>query len=162
MITIFSGTGKSTVIRAMSLWSESILLKQGDHPHKPRVLLLAPTGKAASLIGKFTFDNTIIYCKIVNSIIFLGGITLHSAFDFKFGNEHVPLNDKKLAEFRNNLSDLKLIIIDEMSLLNADMLYRIHLRLCEIFQSKEMFANISIIAVGDLLQVINSHFIIYS
>ena len=54
------------------------------------------------------------------------------------------------------LSDLKLIIIDEFSMLSADMLYIIHLRLCEVFQcdpKRDWFANKSIILVGDLLQL---------
>ena len=85
----------------------------------------------------------------------LGGITLTSAFDLNFGNKHVPLGDKKLAEFRTNLADLKLIIIDEISLVKADMLYQIHRRLCEIFPdcAKFPFAKRSVIVVGDLLQV---------
>ena len=82
-------------------------------------------------------------------------MTLHSAFDFKFGNEHLPLSDKSLAKFRENFKDLKLLIIDEMSLLGADMLYKIHMRLNEIFQKKgpSKFGEISIVLVGDLLQI---------
>ena len=40
----------------MAKWAENILVKADDEPLKPRVLLLAFTGKAASLIGKVTFD----------------------------------------------------------------------------------------------------------
>ena len=44
--------------------------------------------------------------------------------------------------------------IDEMSMLGADILYRIHYRLSEdIFQSKEPFGGISVLLVGDLLQL---------
>ena len=85
----------------------------------------------------------------------LGGVTLSASFDLKFGNKHVPLGDKKLAEFRNNLADLKLIIVDEISLVKADMLYQLHRRLCEVFPgcAKFPFAKRSVIVVGDLLQV---------
>ena len=82
-------------------------------------------------------------------------MTLHSAFNFNFnGKEHEGLSDKKLAEFRKNLEHLKLIIIDEMSMVDSNKLYKIHRRLCEIFQSEDLFANIGIVLVGDLLQVI--------
>ncbi len=64
-----------------------------------------------------------------------------------------PLSDKKLAEFREHFSDVKLLIIDEMSLLNADQLYMIHLRLTQITQSKEVFGGIGVVLVGDLLQL---------
>ena len=65
---------------------------------------------------------------------------------------------------REMLSELKFIIIDEASLLDADKLYMIHLRLCEVFQcdpTRDWFANKSIILVGDLLQLppVNGHYI---
>lgn len=54
---------------------------------------------------------------------------------------------------RINLAELKLIIIDEMSMVSSDMLYNIHQRLCELFQLKTVFANKGILLVGDLLQL---------
>ena len=36
----------------MSQWIEKILRKAGDDGSQPKVLLLGPTGKSASLIGK--------------------------------------------------------------------------------------------------------------
>ena len=81
------------------------------------------------------------------------GMTLHSAFNFSFGNSHVPLPTQKLAQYRNNLQNLEMVIIDEISMINSDFLYKIHRRLCEIFQSDDVFANKSIILVGDLLQL---------
>ena len=48
-----AGTGKSAVIRIAAIHAEKILRQSGSHPNKPRVLILGPTGKAASLIGKF-------------------------------------------------------------------------------------------------------------
>ena len=35
----------------MALWAQKILLRKNDDPLKPKILLLAHTGKAASLIG---------------------------------------------------------------------------------------------------------------
>ena len=48
-----------------------------------------------------------------------------------------------------------MIIIDEMSLVSADMLYKIDAKLKEIFHlRKDMsFAGIGIMLVGDLLQI---------
>ena len=72
-----------------------------------------------------------------------GGVTVHQALGFNYteGWNYEPLGDKKLAEFRFNLSELKLIIIDEVSLLNSDMLYRLHMRLCQVFQTKAPFGK---------------------
>ena len=66
------------------------------------------------------------------------------------------LNDQKKAEMRNNLGQLKLLIIDEISLVGANMLYRIHLRLSDTFQTDETkvpFGGINVMLVGDLLQL---------
>ena len=67
----------------------------------------------------------------------------------------MPLSDEKLCRMRDSLSELQLIIIDEISLVNPDLLYQVHLRLGELWPEKKKipFANISVIAVGDLLQV---------
>ena len=131
-MSLLLGVGKSALIRAISLHAEKILRKAGDHPHRPRVCICAPTGKAAQNVN---------------------GVTLHCAFCFKFGIDDLPLSDKSLAMFRQNLSELKLIIIDEMSMMGSDMLYRIHLRLKQIFQTDELFGGKTIILVGDLLQL---------
>ena len=60
-----------------------------------------------------------------------------------------------MTEMRHNLAGCKLLIIDEVSLVGADMLYRIHLRLTEIFETEETlpFGNLSVMLVGDLLQL---------
>ena len=49
---LISGVGKSALIKAITMQSEKVLRKSGDHPNHPHVLVCAPTGKAASLIGK--------------------------------------------------------------------------------------------------------------
>ena len=93
---------------------------------------------------------------LTHSFIFSGGTTLHSAFKLgKFGTEYRSLSDKPLAELRENLVHLKLIIIDEISLVSADMLYTIHMRLTEIFNTPKssLFANLNMVLVGDLLQI---------
>ena len=92
--------------------------------------------------------------KKFDCIIFItDGITLHAAFDLNFGDGHVGLGPKKLAECRERLQDLKIIIIDEMSFVKSDILYQIHRRMMEIFISEDLFANKTVILVGDLMQL---------
>ena len=56
---------------------------------------------------------------------------------------------------RENLSELKLLIIDEVSLISSDMLYKLDARLKEIFHLKKKipFGGVSVMLVGDLLQI---------
>ena len=88
--------------------------------------------------------------------MFLGGTTIFTALSFRAGTEPIGAGDKTLADLRENLSELKLIIIDEMSLVHADVFYRIDARLKEIFRKQNPpvpFGGISIVLVGDLLQI---------
>merc|ERR1712130_480299 len=78
------------------------------------------------------------------------------AFCFKFGYDtDGGYSDKKLAELRESLSELKLLVIDEVSLISSDMMYKLDKRLREIFleRKKIPFGGIGIILVGDLLQL---------
>ena len=56
-----AGSGKSSVIKVVSMHAERILRKAGDKPNHPRILLLAHTGKAASLIGKWIIQ---MFCRL--------------------------------------------------------------------------------------------------
>ena len=60
-----------------------------------------------------------------------------------------------------NLRSLKLIIIDEVSMLSNLNLDYIHLRLEELFggSSDEYFGSMNILFVGDILQLPPSHWI---
>jgi hypothetical protein len=55
---------------------------------------------------------------------------------------------------RSKLGNLCLLIIDDISMVGADHLYTIHKRLSEIMTTDKPFGGISIIAVGDLSQLL--------
>ena len=92
----------------------------------------APTGKAASWIE---------------------GHTLHQAFNFCFGNSHSSLSDELRKDRRTQLSELKIVVLDEKSMVKSDQLYQLHLRLSEITQNEDFFGGIAIVLAGDLLQL---------
>jgi len=128
-----AGAGKSSVIHLLAKWSHHILYRSGDSEECPYVLKTAFTGTAASNIE---------------------GQTLHTSFSFNFDNKHYSLSDKKRDEKRAVFKNLKIIIIDEVSMVKADMLYQLDLKLQEL---KEMvgspFGGVAIILFGDMLQL---------
>ena len=76
------------------------MLYHCQNPGKPRVVLVAPTGISA-----------------VN----IGGITINSGLAIKPGTKLLVLNDKSKAALRNRLSEVKLLIIDELSMVSSDL-----------------------------------------
>ena len=131
------GVGKSHVISLL----RHITIKymrflpdvQGDDV---TCMLVAPTGTAA-----FNID----------------GMTIHSGFLFPVAMKQFRnLSAETLNVLRNKLQKLKVLIIDEISMVSATMLYHIHRRLEEIkgsLSTKSIFGDVTIIAVGDLYQL---------
>ena len=107
-----AGVGKPHLIKTifMSI-SKSLSFKGGD-PEKPRILILAPTGVAA---------------------INIDGTTIHTALGINVGHKLYRLNDRQRGILRNKFSEIKFIIIDEISMVSSVLFYQVHQRLNEIF-----------------------------
>merc|ERR1711954_308130 len=127
-----AGSGKSTVIECLAQWCHRLLEKAGDDPNSPYILKAATTGAASSLIE---------------------GSTVHTCLGFDFSSKHTSLSDKKREIKIDQLKNLKILIIDEFSMMKADILYRIHLRLCEIKHSKQYFGGVLVMLFGDPAQL---------
>ena len=128
-----AGSGKSTVISTLVQWMEKIFRKEGDNPEHPYILVCAPTGTAAAVVH---------------------GQTLHHSFSFNFGNEYMSLSDKGRDLKRALLQNLKVVIIDEISMVKSDLLYQLDLRLREVMERpSEVFGGIAIFCFWDLLQL---------
>ena len=131
------GVGKSHIIKLVH-YETMVRLRQLSEFYEPSevpVLLTAPTSTAAFGIR---------------------GITLHSAFCLSNDSKdsYRSLSSSKLNTLRASLSKLKLLIIDEISMVGADTLHIIHRRLEEITGETDLpFGGVSILAVGDLYQL---------
>ena len=128
-----AGAGKSTVIKVVAQWTQKIIQKEGDDADCPCVIKTAFTGTAASNIE---------------------GQTLHASFGFAFDNKHYSLTDKSRDQKRASMKNLKIVIIDEISMVKSDMLYQLDLRLQEIKEKNGVpFGGVAIIAFGDMMQL---------
>ena len=89
------GVGKSNTTRVCAQWAETILKREYSKQDLPRVLLLCPTGMAASVID---------------------GMTIHSAFDFYFVASQIhclPCNS--ILEVPIGLLQKKALLLDSPS-----------------------------------------------
>lgn len=134
-----AGTGKTTLLREIVA-----------NTHK-QVAIVAPTGIAA-----------------LNA----GGVTIHSFFQLPFSGfipeftsaiandfvkieskssllHHFNMNKTRLDIFRN----LELLIIDEVSMLRADLLDAIDWTLRNVRKTNEPYGGIQVLFIGDLLQL---------
>ena len=128
-----AGVGKSVVIRALYQTLYRILnLKDGENPDDKRILLCAYMGFAAFNIS---------------------GQTICSAFHKKMYQGTNHLSADELNTFRIKYRNLKIIIIDEISMVGNRTLNFINTRLQQLMGTKEVFGGLSVIAVGDLYQL---------
>ncbi|MDB4923522.1 HRDC domain-containing protein [Mucilaginibacter sp.] len=119
-----AGTGKTT------------FLQQVRQDSKKKLAVVAPTGVAA-----------------INA----GGMTIHSLFQIPFG-PIIPSGNAKpefhySAEKKDLLSDLELLIIDEVSMVRPDVLDQIDLILRNVKESVHPFGGVQLLLIGDLSQL---------
>ena len=128
------GAGKSHLIKTMYHTAFKTFRHPPFNPELPAVLLLAPTGVAA---------------------ININGTTINTGLGIpKETGAYLPaICDQRKTQYRLALKELKLIIVDEVSMVGNVTLLHIHQRLSDIFGSTDLFSGISIIAVGDLYQL---------
>lgn len=103
-------------------------------PDEIKAVLCAPTGKAAHNIGGHTIHS--LFCIPANQTL-----------------QYKPLDVQQLDTFRVKFRSLKVIFIDEISMVGNKMFNYINLRLQEIFATEQPFGGVSIIAIGDLFQL---------
>lgn len=120
-----AGTGKTTFLREVVRYT------------KKQCIVLAPTGIAA-----------------VNA----GAMTIHSFFQFGLGPFVQGVIEPK-SDFRINKSKLELIrhlqllIIDEVSMVRADLMDHIDVELRRIRRNSKPFGGVQLLMIGDLQQL---------
>ncbi|KAL9974359.1 hypothetical protein ACROYT_G011383 [Oculina patagonica] len=129
-----AGCGKTTVTNCLYESLIRYLNSAGENPDEMKVLKLAPTGKAAFIIN---------------------GNTLHSALKIPVnrGFEYCRLDNDRLNTMRAVFKDLRLIFIDEISMVGCHLFQFLNLRLKEVMNVTKPFGGIHIITVGDLFQL---------
>ena len=127
-----AGSGKSKVISSLYNLMTDTFKKAGDDPCCPYVVLTSFTGAAAANIN---------------------GQTLHSLFGFKFGTTYLSMPEKQREDKRLLFRNLKCVIVDEISMVSADLFYNLDLRLREITMVDAVFGGVSVFVFGDLFQL---------
>ena len=94
------------------LVSKALIIYIGGEREKPRILLLAPNGVA---------------------IININGQTIHSDLEINVGGKLYPLSEQHRAALGNKLSEVRLIIIDKISVVSTVLVFQVNQRLIEIF-----------------------------
>ena len=89
------------------------------------------------------------------SAVNIVGTIIHSGLGIKPGVKLLGLSDKMKASLRNKLSEVKMVIIDEFSMVSSDLFFKINTRLLEIFMCSTAveFAGLTVVLVADLLQL---------
>ena len=134
------GVGKSYVVKMLHMYTMKLFqYSQQIKPEDVPILLTAATGVAAHNISR---------------------ITVHSAFILndrkKPGTMYYNLGSNTLNTLQTHPKQLMVVIINEISMIGAQTLFKIHMHLQEIKglnYSNTWFGNVTIIAVGDLYQL---------
>src|SRR5246127_2961403 len=166
------------MIAAAAQQSENALLASKFINHTQKTIFLtgkAGTGKTTFLrhIVKHTHKKSIIVAPTGIAAINAGGVTIHSLFQLPFG-AYVPVNQTNAAQNfslkvndpvstiknlqmheskRKILRELELLIIDEVSMLRADLLDAVDAVLRHVRRKSAAFGGVQVLFIGDLLQL---------
>ena len=128
IVTGGAGTGKSRII--LTAMSESARNNMGENYIK----LLAYTGVAARNIGGETFNGSLSFQK--------------------HGKIYTELSEEKLSKLRESFKGVRIIIIDEFSMMSSQQLFMIHRRLQSVKDNyREDFGGLKIVLIGDPAQL---------
>ena len=132
-VTGGAGVGKSVLIKAIYQSLHRYLCSiHGQDPENIRILISAATGKAAYNVK---------------------GVTIHQAFSILPNQSHKNLTSEKLNSLQVKYRDLKVVIIDEISLVGNTMLQSTNARLQEIKKNTKPFGGVHMLVLGDLYQL---------
>lgn len=134
----------------------------------------AGTGKTTLLreIIQTTHKNTVVVAPTGIAALNAGGVTIHSMFQLPFGGflpdnsapqfsanskfetkatlrRHFKMSGVKKSVIRN----MELLIIDEVSMLRADLLDAMDFMLQTVRKKKQPFGGVQVLFIGDLLQL---------
>ena len=130
------GVGKSHLIKSIYQAALKYYNSRAGESSRVRILLLAPTGKAAYLIKGNTIQSA------------LGIPASQSLKNYK------PLDSGRLNTMRCELGELNLILLDEVSMVGNSMFtVQLNNRLKDFKGSKDDFGGVSVITLGGLFQL---------
>lgn len=129
-------------------------------PKQTLLLIHGGPGTGKSVLVNYTlekFGNAAIQCLAPTGIaasLLLNGKTAHSFLDIpSILEKFKPLEGIRLAKLKEKLLNILVIFIDEFSMINCILLYLFHLRLQQAKDSNLPFGGVSIILLGDALQL---------
>jgi ATP-dependent DNA helicase PIF1 len=125
------GTGKSRIIDVLNR-----LVSMKMSTNSLPVVIAAPTGLSAHNIG---------------------GTTIHRLLQLPVEHlkpaDYCRLSQDQLNTVRATLGQVRLVIVDEISMVSSLTLLYMHLRLTEIMSNDDYFGSVSVVFFGDFLQL---------
>ena len=131
-----AGTGKSFLLRLMIEFVNRLPKSSGQELDKPVSLTIAPTGVAAYLVNGVTIESG------------LGMMPQQNSWRY-----YQNRNSSATSNLRFLYQDLRVIFLDEVSMVSSDKLTIMNFRLQEILGNTEFMGGVSVVCTGDFGQL---------
>lgn len=147
------------------------------HSSREHVFLTGKAGTGKSTVVKYIIENRLKSCLVAAptgiAALNVGGTTLHALFQLPIGG-YLPINDFNAVVYggvkfetskslvrelrmaqakRLAIQQAELLIIDEVSMLRADLLDAIDRILRSVRKNQQVFGGLQLLLVGDMMQL---------
>lgn len=174
--TVMSKQNYCDLLRKTNAEQRALILHVIDSLHcfienrKPvQLFFTGPAGCGKTFILRILMETYNRFCQSHNSqsnsyvacastgkaAVAIGGTTVHSAFHITMDRRHHgKIGFELLQLYRNSFANIKLIIVDEVSMIGANILNTVHTRLQSITGNyDEAFGGMDIMLCGDFRQL---------
>ena len=129
-----AGVGKTQVANALNASINRLFRKSHtEDPNGNYTMVLAPTGIAAYHVK---------------------GNTLHSGLHININTKELSsLNGDALARLQQKYINVKVLFLEEVSMIGRELMKKVNKRLQQIFGTMSIFGNLHVIAIGDFYQM---------
>ena len=135
--------------------------------HPLQIFLTGPAGSGKTYVIKMMmetynrfaqshneiFNSYVATASTANAAAQFDGTTVHSAFRLTFQSAYKEFSLETINNFRAAFKNVRLIIIDEISMIGAVLLENVDRKLRRIFHTRELFGGLHTILCGDLRQL---------
>lgn len=150
-----SGTGKSFLIKLLTLWTNRFYKSLNAHHHQQQQQQSRSRAKEGfQSMSLIVNSNRVLLAAFTGKAAFnINGRTLHSAFHLQTKKRYVEKEIEVSIKYKEEFFNIELVIIDEVSMVSSEHFYNVEQMLRSCKDNTLPFGGVPVVFFGDFRQL---------